>query len=55
MSFQTRKTFMHLQNTNSEVWSSLHSIDSKGPTMIKAQERSKDIVKMVHVTSVVKP
>ncbi len=26
-------------------------IDSKGPTTIKAQKLSKDIVKMVHVTS----
>ncbi len=27
------------------------SIDSKGTTTIKAQKRSKDIVKIVHVTS----
>ncbi len=29
------------------------SIDSKGPTMIKAQNCSKDVIKIVHVTSVV--
>ncbi len=31
------------------------SIDSKDPTMIKVQKGSKDIVKIVHVTSVVQP
>ncbi len=29
------------------------TLDSKGPTTIKTQKRSKDIVKIVHVTSVV--
>ncbi len=32
-----------------------HPIDSKDPNMIKAQKRSKDIVKIIHVTSVVQP
>ncbi len=31
----------------------LTSIDSKGPTMFKSQKGSKDIIKIVHVTSVV--
>ncbi len=31
------------------------SIDSKGTTTVKAQKRSKDIIKIIHVTSVVKP
>ncbi len=35
--------------------SSLSSIDSNGPNTVNAQKRSKDIGKMVHVTSVVQP
>ncbi len=31
------------------------TIDRKGPTVIKAQKCSKEIFKMVHVTSVVQP
>ncbi len=31
------------------------SIDSKGPYTIKVQKRSKDIIKIIHVTSVVQP
>ncbi len=30
-------------------------IDSKDPNMIKAQKRSKEIFKIIHVTSVVQP
>ncbi len=30
-------------------------IDSKGPNTIKAQKRSKDIIKIIHVISVVQP
>ncbi len=38
----------------SEIFLTLH-IDSIGTTMFKAQKHSKDIVKIVHVTSVVQP
>ncbi len=30
-------------------------IDSKDPNTVKAQKRSKDIVKIIHVTSVIQP
>ncbi len=48
MSFQTCKTFFHLQNKNvyifDEFWElSDPSIDSKGPNTIKAQKHSKEI------------
>ncbi len=57
MSFQTRKTFVQLRNTIQgifdEFWELSDSpIDSKGFITINAQKCSKDIVKIVHVTSV---
>ncbi len=60
MSFQTCKTFIYLQNTNYDIFDEFWElsdppIDSKGPTTIKAQKRSKEIVKIIHVTSVVQP
>ncbi len=56
MSFQTRETFVHLQNTNEDIsdafWElSDPPIDSTDPNTIKAQKQSKDIVKIIHVTS----
>ncbi len=55
---QTRKTFVHLRNTNYDIFDAFFEpsdppIDSKGPNTIKVQKRSKDIVKIIHVTSVV--
>ncbi len=60
MSFQTRKTFVHLRNTNKNIFDEIRElsdppIDSKGTITIKVQKRSKDIDKIVHVTSVVQP
>ncbi len=53
MSFQTCKFHLHILRyfwwNPRAFWP---SIDSKGTTMVKAQNRSKDIVKTVHVTSV---
>ncbi len=47
MSFQTHKTFIHLQNT---FWP---CIDSNATDTFKAQSGSKDMVKSFHVTSAV--
>ncbi len=50
-----RKTFIHLHKLRYFWWNPRAfwpSIDSKGTTMVKAQNRSKNIVKTVHVTSV---
>ncbi len=47
MSFQTRQTFIHLRNTIKIFFMKSESLDSKGPTTIKAQKRSKNIVIMV--------
>ncbi len=60
MSFQTCKTFVHLQNTNSNIFDEFWElsdppIDNKDPNTIKAQKLSKDIIKIIHVTSVVQP
>ncbi len=41
--FQTHKTFIRLQNRNNTT------------TSFKGQEGSKNVVKIVHVTSVVQP
>ncbi len=49
MSFQICKTFVHLRNTNDPL------IDRKGTTTVKAQKGSKNIIKIVNVTSVVQP
>ncbi len=57
MSFQTRKAFVHLQNTRYFWWSLRafwHSIDSNGTTTFKTQKGSKGIVTIVHATSVIK-
>ncbi len=60
MSFQTRKAFVHLWNTNEDIFDAFRElsdppIDSKDLNTIKAKKRSKDIVKIIHVTSVVQP
>ncbi len=59
MLFQTCQTFVHLRNTKiffDEFWDlSDPPIDSKDPNTFKVQKRSKDIVKIIHVTSVVQP
>ncbi len=54
MSFETRETFIHLQNTNSDIFDAFWelsdpSIDSKDPYTIKTQKRSEEIGKIVHV------
>ncbi len=52
MSFQTRKTSVHLQNTNEDIFDAFWpSIGSKDPDKIKVQKHSKDIGKIIHVTS----
>ncbi len=60
MSFQTCKTLIYLRNTNDNIFDEFWGlseppIDSKGTTTIKAQKRSKEIIKIIHVTSVVQP
>ncbi len=58
MSFQTFKTFIHLWNTNKIFFDAIKIFlmkDSNENTTFKAQKGSKDIVKIVHVTSVVQP
>ncbi len=60
MSFKTCKTFVHLQNTNEDIFDAFRElsdppIDRKDPYMIKVQKRSKEVVKIIHVTSVVQP
>ncbi len=52
MSFQTRKTFVHLRSTNKDICDAFRElsdppIDSKDPNMIKALKRSKDIGKII--------
>ncbi len=60
MLFQTRKTFIHLRSTNSDNFDEFRElsdppIDSKDITTINAYKLSKDICKIVHVTSGVQP
>jgi len=60
MSFHTRKTFIHLQNTNEDIfdeigWLSEACIYSKTINTFNAQKATKDIFKTVHVTTVVQP
>ncbi len=60
LTLQTRKTFVHLQNTHKKIFlvkseSFLTCIDRNAADTLKAQKDSKDIVKIVHVTSVVQP
>ncbi len=53
MLFQTRKNFVHLLvQYFYEIWP---CIDSKGTTKFKTQKCSKDIIKIIHVTSVIQP
>ncbi len=56
-SFQTRKTFVHLRSTNKdifyEIWELSPCIHNNTTETFKAQKGNKDIVKIVHVTSVV--
>ncbi len=59
MSFHTRKAFVHIR-TQIKIFlmkskSFLTRIDSNTTDTFKALKRSKDIVKIVHVTSVVRP
>ncbi len=53
MSFQTRKPFVYLRNTNEdifdEIWAFWACIDSNATDTFKAQKCSKNIVKIVHV------
>ncbi len=58
MSLQTFKTFVHLQKTNWDIFDAFRDlsdppIDSKDPNTFKAQKHGKEIVKIIHVTSVV--
>ncbi len=60
MSFQTRNTFVHLWNTNEDMFDEIRElsdppIDSKATDTFEAQKDSKEIIKIVHVTSVVQP
>ncbi len=55
MSFQTHKTFVHRRNFDEFRELSDPPIYSKDPYTIKAQKRSKEIVKIIHVTSGVQP
>ncbi len=58
MSFQTRKTFVHLWNTNSYIYDEIRDLSdppySSATETFKTQKGSKDIIKKVHVTSVIK-
>ncbi len=60
MSFQTRKTFVHFGTQIKMFFYEIQELsdpvkDSNATTTFKAQKGSKDIVKIVHVTSVVQP
>ncbi len=60
MLFQTNKTFVHLHWTQIKIFlmksnSFWPFIDSNTTDTFKAQKGSKDIIKTVHVTSVVQP
>ncbi len=60
MSFQTCKTFVHLRNTYQDIFDKFRELsnpplDSKYSYTINVQKRSKDIIKIIHVTSVVQP
>ncbi len=60
MSLQTRKTSVQLLNTSEDIFDKIQelsdpSIDSKDTATIKVQKCSKDISKIVHVTSGVQP
>ncbi len=56
MSFRTRKASVHLWKTNKDIFDEFWelsdpSIDSKHLYTIKAQKRSDEIGKIIHVTS----
>ncbi len=61
MSFQMRKSFVHLQNTNldillryfDEIWELSDPADIHGTTTFKAQKCTKDIIKIVHMTFII--
>ncbi len=63
MSFQTCKTFLHLQNTNADIFDEIQElsdikqqcINSNVTDTFKALKFSMDIVKIVHVSPVVQP
>ncbi len=49
-------TFVHLRNTNEDIFDASRElsdppIDSKDPNTIKVQKHSKEICKIIHVTS----
>ncbi len=59
MSFQTRKTFVHLRNTNEDIFDEFWElsdppIDIKDPNTIKVQKCSKDIVKIILTLSLLR-
>ncbi len=56
MSFQTCKTFIHLRNTNEDIFDEIRelsgSVEAAMPLKCsQTQKRSKDIGKIVHMTS----
>ncbi len=56
MSFYTRKTAVHLQNTNEDIFDAYWElsdppIDSNVINTINVQKRSNEIGKIIHVTS----
>ncbi len=59
MSFQTRKSFIHLRNTILDILDDILVfgclIDCQVNDTFKAQKSMKDIVKIVHLPSVVQP
>ncbi len=59
MSFQTRKSFIHLRNTILDILDDILVfgclIDCQVNDNFKAQKSMKDIVKIIHLPSVVQP
>ncbi len=58
MSFQTHKTLVNLRNTNNDIFNEIRELSDPAYTTMQlkcsqTQKRNKDIVKTVHVTSVV--
>ncbi len=54
MSFYTRKTAVHLQNTNEDIFDAYRELsdpDSNEINTINVQKRSNEIGKIIHVTS----
>ncbi len=53
---QTRNNFVHLWNTNEDILDEIRPfLDSNATDRFKAQKGSKDIIKIVNLTSVVLP